>query len=509
MDYIKKMSVLGIDLGTTGCKAAAYSKDGRCLAQAYREYGAVHPAAGRVELDSREVWEKVRQVIREVAPKEGMGRDPITALCVSSFGEAFVPVTKGREILGPSILNTDVRGAEYADALARDIGQEAFYRINPNILGPQYSLPKLMWLRDHEPALFERADYFLFWADLVPFMLGCEPVAANSLANRALLFDLWKNDWSNKLLAWSGIERRKLGRIVAGGTVIGTVDDRAAAELGLPRGVRVVAGGHDQCLNALGAGCIGPGKAVCGIGTFECITPTYGEVADPLRMLELRLNMEHHVLPGLYVSFLYHQAGSLVKWFRETFAAKDAAPAGTDIYAMLDREMPEAPTGLLALPHFDPPQWPAHVPDTSGVIAGLKSGTTRGEILKAIMECETFYFADSLAALEKLGIETREFMATGGGARSDAWLQIKADIFGVPFVRPKNTEGSLVGAAMLAGIATGVYGSAQEAVEVFVKRERVFEPDAARHAAYKEKLALYRELFPSMRGLLSKLHHAL
>ena len=501
------MSVLGIDLGTTGCKAAAYSEDGRCLAQAYREYGAVHPRSGHVELDSRKVWDKVRQVIAAVASQTR--RDPVTALCTSSLGEAFVPVTKDREIMGASILNTDNRGIEYADALARDIGQEAFYKINPNILGPQYSLPKLMWLRDHEAELFGRADRFLFWADLVPFLLGCEPTAVNSLANRSLLFDLEKNDWSEKLLAWSGIDRRRLGRIVAGGTVIGTVDDRVAAELGLPSGVRVVAGGHDQCCNALGSGCIAPGSAVCGIGTFECITPTYDEVGDPMRMLELGLNMEHHVLPGLYVSFLYHQAGSLVKWFRETFAAVDRLPVGTDIYAMLDREMPEAPTGLLVLPHFDPPQWPVHLADTSGVIAGLRSDTKRGEILKAIMECETFYFADSLEALDKLGIETREFMATGGGAKSDAWLQIKADILGVPFVRPKNTEGSLVGAAMLAGIATGVYGSAAEAVEVFVKRERTFEPDAARHAAYQEKLGLYRELFPAMRGLLSKMHRAI
>lgn len=225
-------------------------------------------------------------------------------------------------------------------------------------------------------------------------------------------------------------------------------------------------------------------------------------------MLELRLNIEHHVLPGLYVSFLYHQAGILVKWFRDTFAAADVPSDGTDIYAMLDREMPDAPTKLLVLPHFDPPQWPVHMTDTSGVIMGLKTDTTRGEILKSIMECETFYFADSLLALEKLGVETREFMATGGGARSDAWLQIKADIFGVPFVRPRISEGSLVGAAMLAGIATGVYGSAAEAVDVFVKRERRFEPNAGRHAIYQEKLELYREIFPTTRDLLSRLHKA-
>lgn len=500
------MSVLGIDLGTTGCKAAAFSADGRCLAQAYREYGAIHPQPGRVELDSGEVWKKTRRVIAEVAARTR--RDPIATLCASSFGEAVAPVSRSREILANSILNTDQRGTEYSEALARDIGQDAFYRINPNILGPQYSLPKLCWLRDHDPELYGRADYFLFWADLVAFLLGCEPVASNSLANRSLLFDLWKNDWSEGLLSWSGLDRGKLGRIVSGGTLIGTVSDRAAAELGLPAGVRVVAGGHDQCTNALGAGGIAPGMAVCGIGTFECVTPTYCEVRDPARMLELRLNIEHHVLPGLYVSFLYHQAGSLVKWFRDTFAAADATPEGTDIYALLNRELPQAPTNLLVLPHFDPPQWPEQISDTSGVILGLKTETTRGEILKSIMECETLYFADSLMALEKLGVETREFMATGGGARSDAWLQIKADIFGVPFVRPRISEGSLLGAAMLAGLATGVYGSAAEAASLFVEPERRFEPDAERHAIYQEKLKLYREVFPAVRTLLSRLHQA-
>jgi xylulokinase len=500
------MSVLGIDLGTTGCKAAAFSKEGHCLAQGYREYAAIHPQGGRVELDSLEVWGKVRQVIQEVASQTR--RDPITALCTSSFGEAFAPVSRNREILGRSILCTDHRGTEYSDALARDIGQEAFYKINPNILGPQYSLPKLLWLRDHDAELFGKADYFLFWADLVPFLLGCEPVAVNSLANRSLLFDITKNDWSDDLLSWSGMERQKLGRIVSGGTLIGTVSDRVASELGLPPGVHVVSGGHDQCCNALGGGCIEPAKAVCGIGTFECITPTYGEIREPLHMLSLRLNMEHHVLPGLYVSFLYHQAGILVKWFRNTFAAADVAPDGTDIYSMLDREIPEAPTNLLVLPHFDPPMWPLHMIDTSGAILGLKTDTTRGEILKSIMECETLYFVDSMQALEKLGVETREFIATGGGARSDAWLQIKADIFGVPFIRPRISEGSLLGAAMLAGIATGVYGSAAEAVNVFVKRERSFEPHSLRHAIYKEKLELYRELFPTTRNLLSKLHRA-
>jgi xylulokinase len=495
------MSILGIDLGTSGCKAAAFSADGACLAQAYREYATRQPQAGWAELDSREVWGKVREVIAAAAA--GAGRDPVTALCTSSFGEAVVPVTNDRRILGNSILCTDSRGAEHAAALERDIGQEAFYRINPNLLGPQYSLPKILWLRENDPALFRQADRFLLWGDLVAFLLGCEPVTANSLANRTLLFDLKRNDWSDRLLEWSGIGRDRLGRVAPGGTVIGEVSPAIAAELNLPRGVRVVAGGHDQCCNALGSGCIEAGKAVCGIGTFECITPCYGGIPDPAPMLAEGLNVEHHVLPGLYVSFLFNQAGALVKWFRDTFAAELAGNG--DVYAALNREMPTAPTRLLTLPHFTPLLWPRTVTDSAGVILGLRTGTTRGEILKSIMESETFYFVDGIQSLRRMGIDTTEFIATGGGAKSDAWLQIKADIFGVPFVRPRLSEGSLAGAAMLAGLGTGAFASAREAVDRFVSVERAFTPDPARHAVYQEKMALYRQVFPATRDILKRL----
>jgi xylulokinase len=495
------MSLLGLDLGTSVCKAAVFTDTGRCLALATREYPTRHDAPGYAELDSRTVWGRTQEVIAEVAAQAS--HDPITALCVSSFGETVVPVTSSREVLDSSILCADVRGAEYAQALEEAFGQEGFYRINPNILGPHYSLPKLLWLRDHQPALFDDATYFLLWGDCVGYLLGGEPVTNNSLANRTLLFDLARNNWSDELLAWSGLDRRRFGHVVNGGSVTGTVCDAMAARLGLPRGVRIVAGGHDQCCNALGCGAITAGKAVCGIGTYECITPTFGPVQQPLAMLAESLNIEHHVVPGLFVSFLYNQAGSLVKWFRDTFAAAEAARGDADLYARLNGEMPAEPTDLLVLPHFDPPQWPRYLPDTAGAILGLHTHTTRGEILKAIMECATLYFVDGLHGLQRMGIDLTECIAAGGGARSDAWLQIKADIFGVPVVRTRITEGGLAGAAMLAGLATGVYANPRDAVDAFVQQERVFTPSPERHAVYQEKHARYRQLYPALAPLLA------
>jgi xylulokinase len=489
------MSLLGIDLGTSGVKAGVFNLDGACVAQAYREYDMLHPQPGWSELDSGEVWEKTRAVMAEVVSQTKA--DPVTALSISSFGEAVVPVTRDRTILDRSILCVDERGQEHINRLLADFGYERFYAINPNLLGSNYSMPKILWLQEHRPEVYEQADLFLHWADFVAFMLGTDPFSNNTHANRTLLFDLDRNDWSDELLAWSGIPRSKLASVVTGGTVTGTVADSMADELGLPRDVQVVAGGHDQCCNALGCGGITAGRAVYGMGSFDCITPVFEKPDDPLRMLHHNLNIEHHVLQDLYVAFLYNQAGLLAKWFRDTFTD------GTVSYETLYSELPADPTRLLVLPHFDTP--PHHSPDTAGVVVGLRTHTTRGEILKAIQECTALYFVEGLDALRRLGMDTTGFIASGGGARSDEGLQIRADVFGIPIVRPRITEAGVLGAAMLAGISTGVLGSAEKAVEVFVKTERTFEPNPERHALYREKHALYQQLYPALKPVLKDL----
>lgn len=489
------MSLLGIDLGTTGCKAGTFGLDGTCLAQAYLEYDMLHPQSGWSELDSSEVWKKTKEVIAEVIAQTSS--DPVTAVSVSSFAEAFVPVSNDRRLLDNSMLCVDDRGQEYIDRLLETFSREQFYSINPNLLSPSYSMPKLLWLREHRPAVYEQADYFLLWSDLIIFMLGGEAITSNSQANRTLLFDLDQNDWSGELLEWSGIPREKLGKVVSGGTEVGTVSIAMTAELGLPAGVRLVVGGHDQCCNALGCGVVSAGKAVYGMGSFDCITPVYKKPADSLAMLHRNLNIEHHVVPDLYVSFLYNQSGLLVKWFRDTFASADVS------YEQLDAELPVDPTRLLVLPHFDIP--PHHLEPTSGVIVGLKMNTTRGEILKAILEGATLYFVEGMDALRRMGMDTTELVASGGGSRSDIGMQIRADVFGIPVMRPQITEGGLLGSAMLAGISTGIFCSPEEAVQLFVQRGRVFEPDEKRHAFYREKHALYQQLYLSLKPILHNL----
>jgi xylulokinase len=498
------MSLLGLDIGTSVCKGTAYSLDGNVIAASSREYPTLHPQPGWAELDSRQVLSCVKDVITELGINTK--KDPVTAISMSNMGEAMTPVSRDREILGNSIMFMDTRGTEYAEELKEKIGQERFYSINPNILGHNYSLPKLKWIQEHQPEVFTKTYKFLLWGGFVAYMLGCEPFTNYSVANRTLLFDIRREAWSDEILDVAGIDKALLPTLVPSGTIAGTLSAEIASELSLPHNVTVVVGGHDQCCNSLGAGIYEAGKAVCGIGTVECITPTYDHIPDARQMLATGLNVEHHVLPGLYVSFIYNQAGTLIKWFRDTFASADRTLIDPDdIYNVLAQEMPAEPTSLLTLPYFEPTGTPHFIMDASGVILGLKTSTTRGEILKSLMECETLYFLESILTLKELGIDTSEFIATGGGAKSDDWLQIKADIFGVPFVRPRVVEAGTLGAAMLAGVATGAFNNVQEAIDCFVTQDKCFEPNLRRHAIYQEHYQKYTQIYPALHHLLRDL----
>lgn len=496
------MSLLGIDVGTTGCKAIVLSEEGKLLAIAQREYDVVRPRPGWAELDSRAVWRQVQEMIREVTSKTAT--DPIAALSISSMGEALTPVSRDRAILGNCLLGFDSRGAEATERLAA-IDPVAFFRRSGNLASPLYGGQKILWLRDHRPELFGDTYKFLAWADLVGYMLGADPCTDYSLANRSLFFDVQQARWSEETLEYLGMPLDKLPAVAQAGTVVGTVSRQAADELGLPGGVKIVLGAHDQCMSATGAGVIRPGQAAYGIGTYICITPAYDTIPPTEGMLAPMLNVEHHTIPGLFVSFYYNlTGGALLKWFRDTFALADkreALAAGRDVYDQLLAEMPAMPTELLVLPHFAPTGPPYFDPQPFGLIAGLSLETTRGTFIKGLLEGVTYYFRQGLEQMAQAGIAITEFRATGGGARSDAWLQISADILGRLLLRTRVTEASALGAIILAGAGSGVYASIEEAVGILVGIDRAFEPDARARAVYNASFARYQSLYPLCQSL--------
>jgi xylulokinase len=500
------MSLLGIDVGTTGCKAALFSTEGCMLASAYEEYDVRRPQPGWAELDTVQVWHKVERTIGQVVCASTA--DPVTALCVSSLGEAVVPVTRDRRILGPSLLNFDGRGEEYLASLDRALPGKRLYRINGNTFGNHYTLTKLRWIKEHQPELYAAAFKFLHWGSFVSFMLGAEPNVDYALANRTLFFDIDRETWSEELLAWAELDRDKLPDTVPSGTAVGAISDQAAAKLGLPRGVTVVSGAHDQCCSAVGCGVIAEGRAVFAMGTFLCITPVFARRRDPSAMIERGLNTEHHAVPGQYVCFIYNQGGSLVKWFRDTFAAAEHCRAqgeGRDVYPELFAELPEGPSPVVVLPHFAVTGPPEFITDSCGVVVGLRLETTRGEILKGILEGTVFYLKEIVDSLPPTGITITDYRAVGGGSKSDSWIQLCADIMGRPFTRPKITEAGVLGAAIMAGVGSGVFSSYEAGVETMVEPDRTFEPDVHRHGLYQDRFEKYRQLWPLLREYLRDL----
>ncbi len=503
------MSLLGIDVGTTGCKAAIFSTDGRMLASAYEEYDVCRPQPGWAELDTLAVWEKVRETVRAAALQSAA--DPVTALAVSSLGEAVVPVTSDRRILGPSILNFDSRGEEYLRRLGTTIDNESLYHINGNTLGNQYSLTKLKWIKDHEPELYRRTCKFLHWSGFVAFMLGADPFLDYSLANRTLLFDIDREAWSDRLLTCSGLDLEKLPELAPSGVAVGNLSGGAASDLGLPPGITIVTGAHDQCANAVGCGVIAEGHAVYGMGTYICITPVFSARLNPALMIRRGLNTEHHAAPKRYVCFIYNPGGALFKWFRDTFAGEEhrrARAAGVDSYSILTSEMPAGPSSVIVLPHFAPTGPPGFITDSCGVMTGLHLDTLRGDILKGILEGTTYYLKECVDALPPTGIGICDYRAVGGGSKSDAWVQICADILGRPFVRPVVTEAGALGAAIMAGVGSGVFTDYETAVQAMVKLDRRFDPDPTRQQLYRERFETYKGLYPITERYLRDLHRS-
>jgi xylulokinase len=506
------MNLLGIDIGTTGCKVALFSLQGEVLTSVYREYDPQSPQTGWAQLNSAAIWEEVKGAIRSITTANP--RAEIRAVSVSSLGEAVVPVSADRQILGPSLLNFDVRGEEFLADLAMLLPDERLYAINGNTLGNHYSLTKLKWICTHQPELYDRTYKFLHWSNFIAFMLGADPVVDFSLANRTLLFDIHQSDWSDTLLEAAGLDRVKLPVMVPSGTVIGTVAAHIESELGLPPGVRIVSGAHDQCANAVGCGVVDSGSTVFGMGTYHCITPVFTTPPDPQAMIARGLNTEHHAIPGCYVCFIYNQGGALVKWFRDTFAYAEhhqAEAEGRSVYPALFAEIPVEPSGVMVLPHFAPTGPPRFIVDSAGLMAGFHLGTQRGDVLKGIIEGVAFYLKELVDSLPTTGITIENYRAVGGGSSSDAWVQTCADIFGKPFTRPVITEAGALGAAIIAGVGAGVFESYAEGVVAMVKLERTFEPDLPRHGRYQARYQYYQRLGPLMADYLRELsgntHH--
>ncbi len=501
------MSLLGIDVGTTGCKAVAFDPAGKILATAYREYPLHSPHPGWAELDSKQVWNDVKSCMAEVA--SNTNNDPVSALAVSCQGEAVTPVSESGEILGNSIVSFCARTEPYVQGWNEKFGRKRVFEVSGQPLASLFTALKLQWMRDNQPEILQKAKYILGFEDLVMFKLGMPPTTDYSFAARTMLFDLNTQDWNDEFLEFAGIERDKMPTLMPSGTLVGTVPDSIADEMGLPRGVQVVTGGHDQPCQMLGAGVTQTNVAAYGMGTVECIGPAFPHLMLNDTMLENNICCYHHTCPGLYIALTYNfTGGSLFRWYRDIFGEDEARRAkeqGKDVYDLLTEEASDKPTNILVLPHFTTSGVPHFDTRARGVFAGMRLDTTKGEMTRAVLEGITYEMRQCVELFHNAGGKIDILRATGGGAKSPYWMQIKADILGLPIAVPSVSEAGCLGCAILAGSATGVYTSIQEAAEHLAQIERTFEPNTENHKLYTERFECYKELYPRLREVFHKL----
>jgi xylulokinase len=496
------MSYLGLDVGTSGCKAVVFDERGEQRALSYREYPVRHSQGSWAELDAEQVSAACKAVVAEAAA--AVAGDPVQALAISSQGEAFTPVDAAGRMLAPAMVSSDSRAAALAESWTAAFGAERLYRITGHTPHPMHTLFKLLWTRDHRRDAWERARRFLCFEDLVQAQFGLEPHMSWPLAGRTLLFDVSSHTWSPEILEAVGLEPSRLAKPVPSGTCVGTLDARTAAAWGLLGGVMIVAGGHDQMCAALGAGVVAAGQAAYATGTTECITVLFPQ---PIFNGELRasnLCTYDTVLSGKYgtVAFCL-TGGNILQWFRDQFGAAEraaAAETGQNAYQLLLEQVPDEPSGLLVLPYFAPGGTPYFDMTTPGVVYGLRLSTSRGEFLRALLEGVLMEMRVNTEILARSGVAIREFRASGGGTRSARWNQLKADVLGVPITTISTAEAGCCGAALLAAAAR-LGATVEQLAAAWVRPRATFEPDAARHARYREQFARYQRLYEAARAL--------
>jgi xylulokinase len=490
---------LGIDIGTSGCKAVIFDDEGRQVSRAYREYDIISTQAGWSELDTDAVIGKCFEVIRESAAQILPHR--VTGMGISSQGEAFTLIDRDGKALCNALVSSDIRANDLIGPWIDRFGEKKLYQITGHTPHPMFSLFKLLWIKENAPDIWAKAYRILCFEDLLQYRLGIEnPSMGWPLAGRTMLFDVVDHTWNPEILELAGIGPEQLSRPLQSGSVAGYVNKEIARGLNLSEKTFIVTGGHDQVCSALGAGVTEPGIAVYASGTVECITPAFER---PVFTEELRKNnlcTYDHAVPGMYATVAFSlTGGNLLKWFRDEFGAAEtelAGKTGKDPYELLLNQLPEEPTRLLVLPYFTPSGTPYFDVSVKGAILGLDLSVTREEILKALLEGIAFEIRLNLKILKQSGYEVKELRVIGGGARSAVHVQLKADVTGMPVTIPGVTEAGCMGVAMLAKAAFTQQNVRQIAQE-WVRPVSTAEPRQQDH--YKAKFEMYKDLYPVLK----------
>jgi xylulokinase len=475
----RQASLIGLDVGTTGVKALAVSPSGEVLDRAEEEYPLSTPRPGWSEQEPEDWWRAAEAALARL--------DAFAAAGIGLAGQmhGLVALDEADRVLRPAILWNDQRTAAECAEIEERLGLERLVALTGNRALTGFTAPKVLWLRRHEPEVYGRIAHLLLPKDYVRLRLTGERASDVADASGTLLFDVAGRRWSDEMLAALDVSPAWLPAVLESPERTGTTE----------HGVPVAAGAGDQAAGALGVGVQGPGPLSVVLGTSGVV---FAALASYASDAEARVHAFCHAVPGAWhaMGVMLSAAGSL-RWFRNAFAPGAEYDA---LVAEAARSEPGA-EGLLFLPYLSGERTPHADPDARGAFVGLTTRHDRGALVRAVLEGVAYGLRDSLELLRELGVRPAVGRASGGGARSDLWLRIVASVLGLPLERTAVEEGAAYGAALLGGVAGGVFADVGEAVRACVRVRDVVEPEPAWQEIYDVGYARFRAAYPALRPL--------
>ncbi len=491
--------ILTLDIGTSSAKTVLWTLAGEVVAQASQAYPLSRPDPVWAEIDAEIWWRAACDTIRAVLAHGGVGPGDIAGVGVDAVGWTLVPVDRDGQALRPAMIWLDRRAGPEALAMQSRPDAATLIDLAANPCDPAYITPKLLWFQAHEPALAERTTAYLgatgYLVSRLTGALTCDYTQAYGYH----FFDMRRAQWSAEVARALSIPIEKMPPLAACTDIAGTVTRTAADATGLRAGTPVIVGCLDAAVGALGSGVTRLGQTNEQGGQAGGIAVSVDRV-----VVEPRLIFSHHVLAGQYLLQGGTVGGGSLGWFRDVLGHIETAAAhmtGEDVFTLLSAEAARAPAGshgLVFLPYMAGERTPLWDTQARGAFVGLTYSTIRADVVRAILEGCAYAVRDNVAVAAESGVDITEYLGSGGATQSPVWCQIKADIYGQPFVVARRKDGGEGGHAMgllaLTAQGLGLVDDAGAWVEHLLPNRRVFEPDAVRHAHYSEMFEVYRRL---------------
>ena len=491
--------VLGIDIGTTSVKTVLVSGEGVLVDEASASHDLISLHTGWAEEDADKWWLNVKKTLRELTERRPEAVRSAACIGVTGMVPAIVMLDENGAPIRNTIQQNDARSVEEIEFLKTRIDQEDLYEKTGGFTNQQHVLPRMLWVRNHEPEVFARMAHVTGSYDYIAYKLtGALSIEMNWAAESGL-FDIRKKEWLTDQMEAFGFRPEWFPRVNESMAVIGHVTDEAADATGLRAGIPVIAGSADHVASTLSAGIINEGDLLIKFGGAGDILYCTEEIATSPKLF-----FDYHIVPERYlVNGCMAASGSLVKWYLGDILENYGGQSLRD----LDEEaakLPPGSDGLVILPYFLGEKTPIFDPLARGMIFGLTLSHTRAHIFRACLEAVIYGFRHHIDTIREMGFRPAHIIATNGGSKSRFWCQIAADVLGETVTAYSSHPGSSLGVAFLAGMAAGVFTN-WEQIHLFLKDPKVYEPDPAAHAIYDKSYQIYRALYPETKASMEAL----